>query len=325
MNSISHVNKKVNIGIIGFGKMGEYHLNVSSRSPIINISGIYDINKDRLLELNQKSSIKIFDSIEALLDHSDAIIIAAPTKFHHEISIKCLKAGKHVLVEKPMASNSTEASNMLNFASSNNLILQVGHVERFNGAVQEIKNIIKNPRIIEARRLAPFQPRVNNTGVVFDLMIHDIDIVLSLVGSKPQKIHAVGKKIKTDFEDIATCIMEFEGGTIAIISSSRVTEEKIRTLSISDEDAYIVLNYTTQDIEIHRQHASNITLYANKGLNYRQESIVERVMIHRDNPLKLEVEHFASCILGNENPIRMPIDELETISIAETILEQIHN
>lgn len=325
MNNIIDINDKVHIGVIGCGKMGEYHLNVSSRSNIINISGVYDIDSNKTAEISKKLNIRVFNSIDALLEYSDAVIIATPTKYHYEISIKCLKAHKHVLVEKPMASNSSDAKEMLDFASKNNLILQVGHVERFNGAVQEITNIIKNPRIIEARRLAPFQTRINDCGVVLDLMIHDIDIVLSLVGSKPQKIHALGKKIKTDFEDTASCIMEFDNNCIAIISSSRVTEEKIRTLSISDEDAYIVLNYTTQDIEIHRQHASNITLYANQGLNYRQESIVERVMIHRDNPLKLEVEHFASCILGTQKPIRMPIDELETIEIAETILKQIHS
>ncbi len=315
---------KVNIGIIGCGKMGQYHVNVSSQSSIINVSGVYDADKSKLEALKQKSSINTFDSIDDLLKCSDAVIIAAPTKYHHEISMKCLTAGKHVLVEKPMASNAAEAREMAEIANKNNLILQVGHVERFNGAVQEIKNIIKKPRIIEARRLAPFQPRINDTGVVFDLMIHDIDIVLALVGSKPKKVHAVGKKIRTDFEDVASCIMEFENDCIAMISSSRMTEEKIRTLSISDEDAYIILDYATQDIEIHRQYASHTTIEA-KGLNYSQESVIERVMIHRDNPLKLEVEHFANCILENEKPIRMPAEELDTISIAEMILEQIHS
>ncbi len=319
------MNEKIVIGIIGCGKMGQYHINVVNQSPFIELSGIYDLDKEKVEELSKKHGINAFQSIDSLIANSDAIIIAAPTKYHFELSMKCLSENKHVLVEKPMATSTDEAKQMVALANEKNLIFQVGHVERFNGAVQEIKNIIKSPRIIEARRLAPFNPRISDAGVVFDLMIHDIDIVLSLVKSKLKKIHAIGKKVKTDFEDSATCILEFESNTIAIITSSRVTEEKIRTLSISDEDAYLILDYATQDITIHRQYASHTTLHGKEGLNYSQESVIERVMIHRDNPLKLEIEHFSNCILGKDSPIRKLEEELETLTIAQNIVEQIHS
>lgn len=314
---------KVNISLIGVGRMGQFHLNVISQINQINLSGIYDEDKNHLDEISQKYNIKKFGSIDEAIDHADAVIIATPTIHHFEIAKKAVEKGKHVLVEKPMTETYAQALELEDIVKKNNVILQVGHVERFNGAVQELHHIIEKPYLIEARRLAPFTPRITDVGVVFDIMIHDLDIVTSLVKKPIIKFSASGKRIRTNNEDIASALLEFEDETIATISASRVTQEKIRTLAISTEEAYFILDYATQDITIHRQAMSQSNIKTSIGINYKQESIIERVFIHRDNPLKLEDEHFANCILGKDKILVSIEDDVNTIKLTEEILKEI--
>lgn len=314
---------KVNISLIGVGRMGQFHLNVISQINHINLSGIYDADENHLNEISQKYNIKKFNSIDEAIDNADAVIIASPTTFHFEIAKKAVEKGKHVLVEKPMTETYAQALELEEIVKQKNVILQVGHVERFNGAVQELHHIIEKPYLIEARRLAPFTPRITDVGVVFDIMIHDLDIVTSLVKKPVIKFSASGKRIRTKNEDIASALLEFEDETIATVSASRVTQEKIRTLAISTEEAYFLLDYATQYITIHRQAASQSNIKTSIGINYKQESIIERVFIHRDNPLKLEDEHFANCILGKDKRFVSIEDDVNTIKLTESILKEI--
>lgn len=314
---------KVNISLIGVGRMGQFHLNVISQINQINLAGIYDANEDHLNELSQKYNINKFNSIDEAIDNADAVIIASPTIYHFEIAKKAVEKGKHVLVEKPMTETYEQALELEALLKQKNVILQVGHVERFNGAVQELHHIIEKPYLIEARRLAPFTPRITDVGVVFDIMIHDLDIVTSLVKKPIVRFSASGKRIRTNNEDIASALLEFEDETIATISASRVTQEKIRTLAISTEEAYFILDYATQDITIHRQATSQSNIKTSVGINYKQESIIERVFIHRDNPLKLEDEHFANCILGKDKRFVSIEDDVNTIKLTEAILKEI--
>lgn len=315
--------EKVNISLIGIGRMGQFHLNVINQINSINLSGIYDSDEKHLNEISSKYNINKFGSLEEAIDKCDAVIIASPTKFHFDIAKKSIQKCKHVLVEKPMTENFIQAEELETMVKEKNIIFQVGHVERFNGAVQELHHIIENPYLIEARRLAPFTPRITDVGVVFDIMIHDLDIVTSLVKKPLIRFSASGKRIKTKNEDIASALLEFEGNTIATISASRVTQEKIRTLSISSEEAHFILDYATQDITIHRQAASQSKIKTSIGINYTQESIIERVFIHRDNPLKLEDEHFANCILGKDKKLVSIEDDVRTIKLTEGILNKI--
>ena len=315
--------EKVNISLIGIGRMGQFHLNVINQINSINLSGIYDSDEKHLNEISSKYNINKFGSLDEAIDKCDAVIIASPTKFHFDIAKKSIQKGKHVLVEKPMTENFIQAEELETMVKEKNIIFQVGHVERFNGAVQELHHIIENPYLIEARRLAPFTPRITDVGVVFDIMIHDLDIVTSLVKKPLIRFSASGKRIKTKNEDIASALLEFEGNTIATISASRVTQEKIRTLSISSEEAHFILDYATQDITIHRQAASQSKIKTSIGINYTQESIIERVFIHRDNPLKLEDEHFANCILGKDKKLVSIEDDVRTIKLTEGILNKI--
>lgn len=314
---------KVNIAVIGTGKMGQFHLNVINQINTINLTGIYDTNSEQAKNVSEKYNTKSFNSIEEAIEKSEAVIIASPTTFHFEIASLAIKNGRHVLVEKPMTETYEQAKKIEELLSDHKVIFQVGHVERFNGAVQELKNIVEDPILIEARRLSPFTERINDVGVVFDIMIHDIDIVLSFVDRPILRYSAVGKRIQTKNEDVASALLEFEGGTVATISASRITEEKIRTLAISSKDAYYILDYATQDITIHRQAASHSNVKHFVGINYKQESIIERVFIHRDNPLKLEDTHFADCIIGLKKPLVKIESDIQTLKITEEILNQI--
>ena len=234
---------KVNISLIGVGRMGQFHLNVVSQINQINLSGIYDADENHLNEISQKHNIRKFNSLDEAIDNADAVIIASPTMYHFEIAKKAVEKGKHVLVEKPMTETYTQALELEEIVKQKNVILQVGHVERFNGAVQELHHIIEKPYLIEARRLAPFTPRITDVGVVFDIMIHDLDIVTSLVKKPIVRFSASGKRIRTNNEDIASALLEFEDSTIATISASRVTQEKIRTLSNSGKNKNFSYQY----------------------------------------------------------------------------------
>ncbi|MCX8000098.1 MAG: Gfo/Idh/MocA family oxidoreductase, partial [Leptospiraceae bacterium] len=215
-----------------------------------------------------------------------------------------------------------QARELVELAKTKRLILQVGHVERFNGAVLELNKIVEKPLFVESRRFAPYNARIKDVGVVLDMMIHDIDIVLNLVKSPLKKLHAVGQKIISNHEDVASVILQFENGCIASINASRNTQAKIRTLQITDQNAYIILDFTDQEIELHRQASSVINL-TNEQIRYKQESIVEKIFVHKDNPLKQEHEHFINCILGKTKPHVDNEKDVETLEIAHKILEEI--
>ncbi|TGK37772.1 Gfo/Idh/MocA family protein [Leptospira andrefontaineae] len=314
---------KVKIGVIGTGHMGQYHVNVAKTLSDAELIGIYDSDSERASQMAEKHKTSAFSTVDDLIKHTDSVIIAVPTFLHHEIGKKALLAGKHVLVEKPIAETLEQAKELVDLASKNNLVLQVGHVERFNGAVLELGKIVTEPLLIESRRLAPFNPRIKDVGVVLDMMIHDIDIVLNLVKSPVKYLSAVGTKVVSAHEDIASVVLHFENGAIANISASRNTQAKIRTLNITQKDVYITLDFSDQEIELHRQATSDILLRTGE-IKYRQESIVEKIFVHKDNPLKQEHEHFVKCILKETEPLVDGRSDIQTLEIAYRILKEIH-
>lgn len=314
--------EKINLGIIGVGHMGQYHVNVARQLSEARLIGIYDADPERGKVIAEKYETRFFPGINDLLKEVNAVVIAAPTFLHHQISKEALQAGKHVLVEKPIAESVEQAKELVSLSQKNNLVLQVGHVERFNGAILELGKIVESPMLVESRRLAPFNSRIRDVGVVLDMMIHDIDIVLNLVKSNVIGLSAMGAKIVSNHEDFASVILKFKNGCIASINASRNTQSKIRTLNITDKNAYIKLDFTDQEIELHRQATSNTQMSSNE-IRYRQESIVEKIFVHKDNPLKQEHEHFINCILGKAQPHVDGETDIKTLEIAHTILDQI--
>lgn len=317
--------QRIKMGVIGTGHMGQYHVNVlAGLKETHELVGIYDASEERLKELSEKYNTTGYDSAEALIADVDAVTIAVPTALHYDIAKAALSAGVHVLVEKPITETTEQAKELITLAREKNLILQVGHVERFNGAVMELNKIVTKPLLIEAKRLSPFTPRIKDVGVVLDILIHDLDIVLNMVNSNIKSYSATGSKVMSDNEDIAILQIAFEDGAVANLTASRVSQHKVRELTITQEKSFVSLNYANQDIEIYRQ-ASAAYLMTKEEIKYSQESFVEKLYVHKDNPLKSEHMHFYECITGKAQPLVSNEKDLETLEIALGSLQQIRS
>jgi predicted dehydrogenase len=306
--------------VIGTGHMGQYHILALAELWGVELVGVVDTDLPKARAVAAPYGVTAFGSHRELEGQIDFATVAVPTDRHFEVARELLEAGVHVLVEKPMTASFEEAKELFRIARQANRILHVGHVERFNGAVQELRKIVERPILIESRRLGPFVPRVQSDSVVMDLMIHDIDIALGLVDSEPRKITAVGSSVHSRVTDVANVQIVFESGTIATITASRATEEKIRTLAITQPDAYIVLDYSHQDIQIHRRAAQEYTLNR-ESIRYRQASFVEHLLVHKDNPLKLEIRHLIGAIRAAQQSGTIELPESEDLRSLAVSLE----
>jgi predicted dehydrogenase len=302
--------------------MGRYHVGVLAELPQVELVGIVDIDRERIQSLAETYNTAGLTDYRDLLGEVDVVSIAVPTALHSEVAREFLDAGVHVLIEKPLAPTLGEAEELFEVADQRGVMLHVGHVERFNGAVQELKNIVRDPILIECRRMGPFQTRVIDDGVVLDLMIHDLDIVLNLVGSRAHRISAVGAAVFSDVEDVANVQLWFDNGCLATITASRATQEKIRTLAVTQREEYILLNYTDQDIRIYRQGSSEHRLGRGE-LRYKQEALIERIFVHKDNPLKLEIRHLLDCATHQATRMVSAEDELYSLQVTLEIIEMI--
>ncbi len=313
---------RIRAAVVGVGHMGRYHVSIYSELNDVDLVGVVDVSKERASEVALSYGTTAYTDYRDLFGKVDAVTIAVPTSLHYEVTKPFIEHGIHVLLEKPIANTLEEATELFELAEKRGVHLQIGHVERFNGAVQEIKKIIKDPIFLEFRRVGPFTGRITDAGVVMDIMIHDIDIALNLINSRVKSINAVGGAVYTDKEDFAACQLLFENGCFASFISSRVTQEKIRTLSLSQKDAYVFLDFNEQDVQIHRQ-ASSAYFMSKEELKYRQESLIERIFVHRGNPLKLEVQHFLDCAMRNAERQISAESELRSLKIALRVLDRI--
>jgi predicted dehydrogenase len=281
---------RIRAGVVGTGHMGQYHVLVYAELPDVELVGVADIDGARARAVAGGYETRAFGDHRELIGRVDVASVAVPTEEHFRVARDLLEAGISVLVEKPMAPTLEEARALFGVANRTGAILHVGHVERFNGAVDELKRLVASPILIESRRLGPFVPRVQKDTVIMDLMIHDIDIVLGLVDSAPVRLAAQGAAVHSEVADVATVQIRFASGAVATITASRATEEKIRTLAITQPDAYILLDYTEQDIHIFKRAAQEYTMNRD-SIRYRRASFVEHLKVYRENPLKLEIQH----------------------------------
>jgi len=312
--------QKTRAGVVGVGQMGQYHVGIYSELHNVDLVGVADTDQQRGVYVAGKYGIPLYADYHDLLDKVDVVSIAVPTSLHYPVAQAFLEAGVHVLLEKPIAHTLEEATELFRIANNHGVALHVGHVERFNGAIQELKNIVHEPWFIESRRLGPFVPRIKEDGVVLDVMIHDIDIILNLVESPITRLYALGKAINSEREDLANVQICFQNGCIANIVASRATEIKIRTMAITQRDAYIILDYTDQDIRVHRQ-ASSEHVVTHGALRYRQESLIERIFVHKENPLKLEIQHLLDCVSRRATRVVSVEKELRSLQVALQILD----
>ncbi len=313
--------EKIRAGVVGVGKMGEYHVGVLSEMSEVSLVGVVDINEDRARGIAKNFGCSYYSNYQDIYNEVDVVVIAVPTSLHYSVGKDFLSSGTHVLLEKPCTDNLDQARELFDIASKKNLTLHIGHIERFNGAVQELHKIVVDPVYVECRRMSSFNERIKDDGVVLDVMIHDIDIILNLIKSRVVETHVLGASVFSKKDDLVTVQLEFENKCIASIVASRVSQNKERTLAVTQKDSYVLLDYTDQEIYVQRDSSSEHQL--RKGsLRYKQESLVERIFVHKENPLKLELQHFIDCA-KNGSPRKVAVDnELYSLEIALDILDK---
>jgi predicted dehydrogenase len=301
--------------------MGQYHTLVYAELWDVDLVGLADVDSALVARLAAQYDTQAFTDYRQLFGQVDVVSISVPTPQHYQVARDFIEAGISVLIEKPLTPTLDEARDLFRIARERNVVMHVGHVERFNGAVQELRKIVVSPILIESRRLGPFVPRVQHDSVIMDLMIHDIDIVLGLVDAEIREITAVGSRVQSQRADVANVQIVFENGALANIIGSRATEQKIRTLAITQPDAYIFLNYTDQDIQIHRRAAAEYILNR-ESIRYRQESFVEHLFVHKENPLKLEILHLLGAVREAQRTGRVDLtehDDVRSLAVALSI------
>jgi len=289
---------KLRVGVVGVGRLGQHHARIYAELPNTDLVGIVDIDRPRATKVARTYSTQALLDYHMLLGKVDAVSVAVPTTLHHEIGRTFLANGVHILVEKPITATVPEARNLVNLARKNRLVLQVGHIERFNVAIVRLREVVKEPAFIEVHRLGPYDPRVQDVGVVLDLMIHDLDIILEVVNSPVRSIDAVGVAIFSDKEDIANARIHFENGCIANLTASRITPKKTRKIRIFQEDTYISVDYVKPGMEIYRKQPVPDPRPGSPPV----EIVRKRVRLKWQEPLKAEIEHFLECVVNGMTP-----------------------
>ncbi|MBD2257529.1 Gfo/Idh/MocA family oxidoreductase [Pseudanabaena sp. FACHB-2040] len=311
----------IRVGVIGIGNMGQHHARVLSRLKDVELVGVSDVNVERGLDTAGKYRIRFFEDYLDLIKHVDAVCIAVPTRLHHAVGMACLQAGVHVLIEKPIAASITEAESLVNAAAASNCILQVGHIERFNPAFQELHKVLKTEELLalEARRMSPYSQRANDVSVVLDLMIHDIDLLLELAGSSVVTLTARGSRASSSgYLDYVTATLGFANGIVATLTSSKVTHRKIRTITAHCKQSLTEADFLNNEILIHRQTTANCLTDYGQVL-YRQDGLIEKVYTSNIEPLHAELEHFVNCVRGGEQPSVGGEQALKALRLASLI------
>jgi len=338
----------VRVAVLGVGSLGKEHARLYAelaKTGQVEFAGIFDVNADTARKIAAKHNARIFNSVAEAAAASDAVNIVTPTTTHFELAKQLLTQGKHVLVEKPMTSDTAQAAELIQIAQQKNCILQVGHVERFNPVFKYLETTAPEPRFIETLRLSPFPARSTDIGVVLDLMIHDLDVVLAFVKSPVTSVDAVGVPVLSKSEDIANVRLRFANGCVANLAASRISPErmrKIRVFSGPTNPCYISLDYRLQQGFIHRvardgEEESSLlkkVLAAKLGIGkdstivsqFAGKKIVrEPVPIAKDEPLKLELQSFVDCVREKHTPAVSGESAKRALDLAFEITRQIQN
>jgi len=306
------------MGVVGVGHLGQHHARIYAQMPGVELVAVVDINERRAKEVGLKLKVPYFTEASALYGKVNAVSIAVPTVSHYSLVQGFLEQEVDVLVEKPIASNPKEAENLIRTASSNRCILQVGHIERFNNGFKVLQGLVKDPKFIECHRLGSFVERGTDVDVVLDLMIHDIDIVLSLEKSPLKDLSAVGIPVLSQHVDIANARLQFESGCVANITASRVSMEKMRRIRVFQEDAYLALNFATQEISCYKREKSDrLSPY---GLPYIGK---EEIRVEKSEPLQSELENFVDCVRHRGNPLISGEEGRKALIVACQIKERL--
>jgi len=324
------MNNMLKVGVFGVGHLGKFHLNNWKEIPGCELVGFYDPDEKNAEEVIAKYGLKRFNDPGELLSEIDAADIVAPTDHHFSLCEAAIRRGKHVFVEKPLAQTMDEAHALVKLVRESNVKLQVGHVERFNPAFLAVKDLKLNPMFIEVHRLAQFNPRGTEVSVILDLMIHDIDIILSIVKSDVKFISASGVGVMTETPDIANVRIEFNNGCVANLTSSRISMKKMRKIRIFQKDAYIGIDFLNKKSEIiklkdQEMDDENVFTFDIETLSGKKSIAISNPQIPDINAIKKELEEFKNAIEKNTRTIVSEIDGLMAMDVAHQILQKIGN
>jgi predicted dehydrogenase len=318
---------KMNVGIVGVGKLGNYHCNAITQLTQANLVGIYDTDGERCKKIAKTYRCKAFESYKELLNHVDIVGVIVPTTFHLEVASAAIKAKKHVFVEKPIAENIDQAKRLVQLAKEENVRLQVGHIERFNPAMLALNDVVLQPMFIESHRLAPFVPRGTDVAVVLDLMIHDIDIILSMVRSDVKKVDANGVAVVSDQIDIANTRLQFENGCVANLTASRISQKKMRKIRLFQRDAYISVDFLKRSSEIIQLVDSDKNVTSNSMIlgqieqaKRKRQILYNRLQIPESDAMQEEWKHFFYAIKNQTKPVVSGEDGLKALKVATQIV-----
>jgi len=315
------------LGVFGVGHLGKFHLQNWLQIEGIKLVGFYDPDAKNSYEVAEKFQIKSFKDPNVLMDGCEIVDIVAPTTFHHQLVKMAILKSKHVFVEKPLANTMQEAKEILKLAKEANIKLQVGHVERFNPAFLAVKDYAHNPMFIEVHRLAQFNPRGTDVSVILDLMIHDIDIILSLVKSNVKHVHANGVNVLSETPDIANVRIEFDNGCVANLTSSRISMKKMRKMRLFQKDSYISIDFLDKKTEIIKYKSpedENVFSFDIETKNGKKTIAIAAPVIQENNAIKMELESFRDSIIQNKSTTVSEIDGYRAMEVAHLILEKIN-
>ena len=298
----------IKAGVIGAGHLGKIHLRLLETSKRYELIGFYDSNNKNAKILSSEKGYRLFDSIEELIEACDMIDIVTPTLFHHEVSLKAISKKKHIFIEKPIANSVAEAEKITIAAKEQGVLGQVGHVERFNPAFKAARHAVTNPMFIESHRLAEFNPRGTDVPVVLDLMIHDIDILLSIVKSKVKIVSASGVSVISNTPDIANARIEFENGCVANLTASRISLKKMRKTRFFQKDAYISVDFLEKKVEIVKmkeapEKPKDFAMILQNAEGHKKEIYFENPIIDNSNAILEELETFSNAIENKTVPV----------------------
>lgn len=318
------MNHQIRTGVIGVGNIGQHHARIYATLPGSYLVGIADTDASRAQDIADRYQVAAYTDYRTLLDQVHAVSVAAPTTLHHEIGLACLARGVHVMMEKPLAASVQEGHELAGLAEQARLVLQIGHVERFNPTFVELANVLSDLRIlaIEARRLSPFATRAADVSVVYDLMVHDLDLILNLIPAPLASVSATGSRIRSPQADHAMALLTFDTGQVASLSASKVTQHKVRQMAVTCAEAFVVADFLTRTVMVHRQ--SSADYFAQRGeVLYRQEGLIEQVYVPQIEPLYAELQHFLACVRDGRQPRVGSNAAIRVMTVAEEIEQRL--
>ncbi|OGO14346.1 MAG: hypothetical protein A2Y53_06695 [Chloroflexi bacterium RBG_16_47_49] len=313
--------KRLRIGVIGLGRMGQHHCRIYSNQREAKFVGVYDVNPQVAKEISDKYDVPHYKLLDDLLTQVDAVSIATPTRTHFDIAMRCLDRKIHMLIEKPVTEKVEDAEQLAQIIRDNDTIVQIGHIERFNPTYVELKKVLEGLKVIAIsfRRLSPYRVSNKDVDVVLDLMVHDLDLCNDLTGKEPATVNAYGLMPFSNSLDHVVAQLFYSNGPLITLTASRVTEQKIRSVDVTSEDAFIEADFMNKSISIHRGSTGEFSEKSRNGVSYRQESVIERILVPNVEPLSMEINHFLECISQKCSPRVTIFDGLKALRLAHQI------